>query len=247
MKRHALLVGSTRGNNPLPMVTRDLNVMMDHLKSIKGGAWEISEISMLCDTDVSTVNKKLIEISIQKNDFLFFYWSGHGGHNKDMNQLALEVSPKSDMYEADFEKLAPRQLMIFDTCRTFFSENVASMESLRESKLFSTVDTNLRMIARQIYEVAVMSSPEGVQSFYSSELGKPSNATSRHSKFTKCILDVAEQWYVATKSNIMAHASMLFVVDAATPCCQTRGGGGSQTPDYAVPKSSNLFPFIVKP
>lgn len=245
MKRQAFLLGSTRGKEALPEVGMDLDAIETHLLSIKGGAWNGSEITNCLDISLSMAREILESIHSDNPDFFFFYWSGHGGFSRIHNQLVMDVAPKEDMFEEEVYKIGQKNLLVFDSCRSYFPEKTPLLEGMQVTAGLEELESE-REVARGLYENAIQFAHPGYEAYYSSRKGQYSHSEDfLGSKFTICLLEAAEACYYSMES--MTDISMHTVVLKAAPCCKRDDRGGSQTPGYAIPKSNWLYPFVVKP
>lgn len=138
MKRFALLFGNTDG---LEGVKKDIIHVDDYLRSDVGGAWETGEICCRNNLSLSQVRTIIRRIKEMVCDFVFIYFSGHGGMTRSTN-LCLNKEGDS-ISEDEFSGVAKRQLMVFDCCRVtpqvvtnskkfVFDESIVSFERRRK-------------------------------------------------------------------------------------------------------------------
>ncbi|MDO8990099.1 MAG: caspase family protein [Sideroxyarcus sp.] len=137
MKRKALLIGNTGGLNGVAL---DVERMAEFLKSRTGGAWLDHEIEPLMNPKKAALQSSIQRIKAQAPDYLVLLFSGHGAHD---GQTILELNGNGEtIEESALQKLALRQLSIFDCCRVG-SEQVKkamlAMDSLAFRESFDPV------------------------------------------------------------------------------------------------------------
>ena len=118
-KRHALLIGYSGPDihRTLQGVPKDLERYKKYLMSTKGGSWYDKEITILYNTDINSINKTIEKIKNQKNDFVFFVYSGHGYYNDDEDCRYIGINRTEKLSEKRFSRLGESyQISIFDSC-----------------------------------------------------------------------------------------------------------------------------------
>lgn len=181
MKKKVLLIGN---NDGLPGVKKDLINFKNFFKSSKGGEWYDKEIIELLNPTKSALEFQLLLLKIEKLDYFFVVFSGHGGLKRE---TFLELNPKGELIsENAFDNIATRQVTFLDCCR-------ASMESVNESinavKLFRD-GGNLKS-TRVKFENRILNALPQHLRLYSCEKEEYSHDTPKGGAFTKNFLEVA--------------------------------------------------------
>lgn len=131
MNKIALLIGNSNG---LKGVKTDLFEWKKFLISSKGGAWKHDEIEMIMNPQRSELLSHINVLRKTKAyDFAIVVYSGHGGYDR---QTILEINKHEEtINETDLYSIAPRQISVFDCCRSL----VDGYEPIYESqRTFST-------------------------------------------------------------------------------------------------------------
>ena len=141
MRRIALLIGNSDG---LEGVKTDLFEWKKFLISPVGGAWEHHEINMIMNPQKCELLSYINELRKTKAyDFAIVVYSGHGGYDR---QTILEINKHEEtINETDLFSIAPKQISVFDCCRSL----VDGYEPIYESqRTFSTggILSNLQKI-----------------------------------------------------------------------------------------------------
>lgn len=148
------------------------------------GAWNEEEIIICLDAPFNDIQKITTQIKLENNDFVFFYWSGHAGFDTEKDELLLEITSKDELYEENFNKLAPKQLSIFDTCSTYLKNELRfSMQASTRTYAVCESYDDKRFLARKVYTDAVLNADASFEKYYSSQKGKPSIAETRWKYF----------------------------------------------------------------
>lgn len=244
MKRLALLVGSTKGGEYLSCINNDLDAFENHLKSNYGGAYEHHEIKRIYNPSYPEFNEIINYTKHNGYNFLFFYWTGHGGTNSN-GDLEIQIDDENSVNEINLLNIASKQVLIFDTCRKQEDEVLltptigAILESATEA---FTAD---REVYRNVYNGIIGGLSHELEVYYSCSRDEISYAGRNLSKFTNCLFRAYDNWNASAPNS--SQTSIHNIVDTCTPCCQrpTRKMG-SQTPDMFVPKVKKFFPFAIK-
>lgn len=151
MKRIALLIGNSNG---LEGVKIDLFKWKRFLKSAKGGAWMSDEIHTIMNPRKNELLRYINGLRrTHEYDFAIVVYSGHGGYHKG---TILEINEREEtIKEDDLLFIAPRQISVFDCCRSLVDGN----ESINESQIrgFSNNGINAKIQAiRNAYNQRIM-------------------------------------------------------------------------------------------
>lgn len=125
MKKLLLIISN---NDGLPGVKKDVASIIKYFTSPIGGMWQNSEINCISDESRKTILTILNIIRIKKYDYLVIYFSGHGYYKRGTNVIIN--NNKEEIAEEEFDKLANRQLTIFDCCRGFEEEESVGLSDL---------------------------------------------------------------------------------------------------------------------
>ena len=164
MKRRALLIGNSKG---LGGVKKDIVNFKAFLMGIHGGAWNFGEIEMLMNPSKSLLLDRINRIKAEENDFVITMFSGHGGYQRT---TILEINGDGEVIEeSKLWSLAPKQISIFDCCRTV-CDYTEEREILNEVKTFSRDDE--KTFARHIYENRIGSAAIQQNKLYACSIGQ---------------------------------------------------------------------------
>ncbi|WP_157375472.1 caspase family protein [Burkholderia ubonensis] len=183
MKRKALLIGNT---GDLPGVALDLKRMDAFLKSTNGGSWYTNEIVALQNPTRRALDEQITKLRLEGLDYCIVLYSGHGGHCRE---TLLEINPQGEkITESLLDRLASRQLSIFDCCRVELERvfKASAMDSALESYQF-----NLGA-ARRLYEERIMQAiPQHVR-LYACAVGECSYDTPNGARYLSALLRAAK-------------------------------------------------------
>ncbi len=186
MKRHALIIGSAGPPDEyLPGVEVDVKEYNKFLLSPYGGLWYEKEIITLLDKSISTVRRYIKSIKDFSPDFAFVVFTGHGYFDPERKERVLMIHD-DELYERELRKLAPRELLIIDTCAGM-EEEIYSEEALVEG----LIKTSEIIDYRKLYEDAIKKCLPQEIILYASRLGEYSADTPRGGLFSKTLLEVA--------------------------------------------------------
>ncbi len=186
MKKIALLIGNSDG---LEGVKTDLFEWKKFLTSPKGGAWERHEIKMIMNPKRSELLSDINELRKKKAyDFAIVVYSGHGGYDR---QTILEINKHEEtINEADLYFIAPRQISVFDCCRSL----VDGYEPIYESqRTFSTggILSNLQKIRNAYNQRIRLAIPQQV-CLYACRIGETALDTESGALYIQTLLRQAK-------------------------------------------------------
>lgn len=224
MKRLALLIGNT---NNLPGIHKDLEDFESFLLSNIGGAWDAnSEICKAYNVSYSNLKKNLERIKCAKMDYFIFYYSGHGSLDRSFASTVLELNGDEDSIdEFELAALAPRQLNIYDCCRSV--PQTAQKSILMNRVQFSMESCRTRI--RDLYNTRIMESYEQQINLYACAQGECANATGEGSIYTQNLIKGA-------KNNSNSNVLVLDAHEAAVRPTAEKASllGEEQHPDCTV-------------
>lgn len=183
--RKAILIGSpSKGKRFLPGVKQDLANVRFFLESDNAGRWFPREIITLNNPSFEKVIQEIHSTSV---DYLFVYFSGHGGTlNGDGRVLELNNALISDL---DLLNTCPRQLIICDACSNHIKASIGRIPEYSDENF--NFDGTYE--ARELFNQYIMNSPHGKVIVHSSQIGEYSYDSSDGGVFTQALLTVSTQ------------------------------------------------------
>lgn len=190
MRRKALLIGDFGSKDGyLSGVEYDLNNYANFLKSLRGGAWCDSEISIYCNASRDTILKEIMEIKQGVYDIVFAVFTGHGRYDNGEKCRMLSINDE-EISEKKLWDLAPKQILILDSCS--FLPNIAQ-ESTKLNSLLLESRNSLARLARQKYENFCSQCPPQQIYLYASEIGTFANDTENGGLYSINLLEALEK------------------------------------------------------
>lgn len=163
MRRKAILLSH---EDEILASNKDVSDVERFLLSYTGGAWKSSEIIAKPNISLQALRMLIKKIQDEGVDYLFFYFSGHGGYVRD---TVIELNPSGEVIsERDISKIVPRQINIFDCCRVRAEPLKIwnSMDSLSESRNL------IKEVVREKFERRVMEALPQQLSLYACQVGE---------------------------------------------------------------------------
>lgn len=233
MKRRALLLDHQDGELASD---KDVQDVAEFLRSCTGGGWLDDEIIHESNITLSRLKEHVKRVKEDGVDYLFFYFSGHGGYVRD---TVIELNPQGEtISERDVSGLAARQLNIYDCCRQH-PDQVSftdAMDSLKEAH-----NAPLEL-AREIYSKRVMEACPQQVSLYACRKGESAYDLGRGGVYTQNLLDATHSF----------NDRFLLVLRAHILACQPTTDevaerGEKQHPDYFAAKLPSRYqlPFAL--
>ena len=236
MKRLAILLSHVDGELSS---NKDADDMYKFLASLRGGAWGRNEIFHKDNIQLWELSDLIDKVRKLKLDYLFFYFSGHGGYVRDTE---LELNPDGErISERCLTGLADRQLNIFDCCRAPISMAFAedSMKMLKEAT------ESMRLGARNLFNSRVMAAAHQHMSLYACRIGQKAYDDGNGGIYTQKLLSTASAASdrILLASQVHARVSEQMVKESILQ------GGKAQAPDYFMAKlpSRLQLPFAINP
>jgi hypothetical protein len=240
MNRKAILIGSPNGPDPaLPGVDVDLKDLTTYLQSIKGGAWDSSEISLLRNPSKKEVRSMLDTAS--HFDYVLITCSGHGDHHvrNDFDDTSFCINKAEEIYISEINPRNKRQLIVVDVCR-----KVVLLKA-EESRMFAAHEAAIykfdedRKNARKMFDQAVLSCAEGRIVVYSCDKNQTAGDPGSGGIFTQSLIKIGES-YVKKPSGVMDINDAFQLAKA-----RTYQLNAPQTPTINAGRRRDYYPFAV--
>ena len=235
MRRKAILLGHVDGQLSTNL---DLDKVYGYLTSLHGGAWRPGEIVRRVNISRIQLDELLEDTREQKFDYVFIYFSGHGGYKRG---TVFELNPQEEtISERRLSNLAPRQLNIYDCCRTLPQiqsikvANSCSMDGLSESY------NKAREYFRMIFDDRILQAYEQQMSLYSCSIGECSYDFGKGGVYTNHFIEsakISDEVYVLA-SAVHSNACSLTINEVLQH-------GRSQHPDYFMAKLPSRYQLIL--
>ena len=240
MKRVALIIGSAGPPDEyLPGVKVDVKEYKKFLLSPWGGNWYKEEIITSLDENIYTVYKHIQLVRMTHPDFAFVVFTGHGYYDSEREERVLMIG-NDELYESELRGLAPRELLIIDSCAGI-EEEIYKGEVLVEGleKIGELIDY------RKLYENAIEKCPPQEIILYASSPGEYSEDTSKGGLFSRSLLEIAynEKIYEILRVDTL---NALKAWELASEVVR-KLSDGKQNPDYlATVRSGKKLPFSIR-
>lgn len=239
MKRKALIIGcDDTASGPLSGPSKDISNICEYLKDYAGGCWTDSEIDYLLNP-----TKYQVEISIQNMsgaDYTFVAFSGHGCVSTEDLLQYFELKD-GDISINNLVTDAPRQLIISDACRGFFSF-VKAREAVTEMFSIGGVLPSVER-TRATFDAAVMAAERGISVCYSSSPDESSADSEDGGAYISSLLTVAKNWF----KRCLSPGSVLTIEHAhQLACVEIKRYLTIQKPCMQPEKRRTYFPFAVR-
>lgn len=245
MKRRALLIGYTAEDSEeatLGGVRIDLNKYKNYLMSIRGGAWNSSEIITLEGPTKAELNRHIRNLIADEVDLAFTVFSGHGDFDDVEHQCRSFLLNKNEMFlEKDIAGIAKQQILICDSCANRRGESaLESLQKVRNSLQSLIEEKNEeKIIARKKYEDwCRLSSPQIIR-LYAAKVG--TSADDRNGGvYTSSLIETLE--------NAQHSIDIVEGHDNASRLVRMRTAtrdGSSQVPERQVSRVSKFLPGAI--
>ncbi len=233
MKRRAIILGDVDGQLSTNL---DMEKVCNYLLSLNGGAWRPSEITKKANISRTELDQLLLDTRKRNYDYVFFYFSGHGGYNRG---TVIELNPQEEtISEQSLSNLSSRQLCIYDCCRTSLKSQVDKVASAMNN--FSESASLVGEYARLLFDERIMNAYEQQVSLYSCGINECSYDFGEGGIYTKHLIDAAktcEDEYILVAT---AHSTALIptVVEA-------KRHNEEQNPDLFMAKLPSRYQLII--
>lgn len=228
MRKIALLIGNSDG---LEGVKIDLVEWKKFLISPIGGAWERNEIKMIMNPQKCELLSYINELRKTKAyDFAIVVYSGHGGYSKG---TILEINERGEtIMENDLLSIAPRQISVFDCCRSLVDGN----QSINESQIrgFSNDGINAKIQAiRNAYNQRIMQAIPQQICLYACRIGETALDTENGALYIQTLLQQARQ---LSKEEVFRTAEKIHQYASELTLIKGLAKGHTQHPTANLPK-----------
>lgn len=233
MKRKALLIGYSGWDTKEEMlngVSKDLNNYKNFLLSLEGGAWFEDEIITLEDTNIKTLKSVILNLKMEQCDIVFTVYSGHGEYDSANRCRNVWIDSKTKCSERELYNLAPKQIIILDSCSGEKEDKYSASEN-RAQMLLENKYINKRTLARKKYEQKCNECINQTLKFYAAERGTYANDTSEGGVYSSELLKVLHN----SNDDISIYKAHI----VADRLIRTYT---NQKPDYDVPRLTNYLP-----
>jgi hypothetical protein len=236
MKRFSIIIGCAGlGDDHRPGIEKDVDNFIDYLKSNKGGAWYDDEILPLKNKNKDTILSAINEAR-NKYDYMFVVFSGHGNYFEPLSARRLYTNENKYFFETELQGLAPKQLVIIDSCagitqRLFESDTTKSFaaESIEDKSLY-----------RYVYENLISNCPAQSIVLYSCENGEESQDSGNGGLYAYNLIKAAKN-SVNRLNCLDAHTISKPIVTQMAKSLFKR-----QNPTYISScKHGNVLPFSI--
>ena len=239
MKRKALIIycndtpsGELRGPY------QDAVNLRTFLMSMLGGEWYESEIGFL-KNPTSALVRQAVRTYLSGADYTFVVFSGHGFINTDENNRQyIELADDSIPIGSLISK-APRQTMIIDACRGYYSPTRASLsvfEGIGDIHHFEEAST------RQIFDNAVLKAEKGLTIMYAASRNESALDTNKGGAYLFSLIAYANRW---EKTNRKFRVLPLNTANTRATELMHQTFETIQNPVINAEKRINHFPFAV--
>ena len=246
LQRYALLVESWNGvpTAPIHSAKKDLEDWNDFLRSCLGGAWSECEILPLHSPSSEEFLANVMS-AVQKNDFLFIAYSGHGG--RDAKGDYINITPNQVVYVNEIIERIPDEMpvtIILDACRS-----LRSLHEQTRSVYDDEDDIDYNQASSLIYWNKAFANINAgrvlIQSCAAGQMAASGPLASDNGFFTESMIAVAKAWACSASYGKILNTYEAY--GCAVSYMQKKYGAlvNSQHPQYTP--SQNVFnPFAVR-
>lgn len=236
MEKMAIIFGNKNG---LPSVEKDCNRIEDFLRSPLGGCWIDDEILYLpFEITADELNEIIVSIKQLNLDYVFVYFSGHGG-SRDKHTV-LEINSKEEQIELrELLHLSKRQLTIVDCCR--YPCDMPSEEDFSFTKSIKEESSSITPFIRKAFDNRLLQAfPQSVV-VYSCSDGEYSDDLGNGSRFTNALL----KSLYATNDKFKVVSDVYIESSKLT----SESSNYTQNPRLCMPKISTQYqiPLTINP
>ncbi len=236
MEKMAIIFGNKNG---LPSVEKDCNRIEEFLRSPLGGCWIDDEILYLpFEITADELNEIIVSIKQLNLDYVFVYFSGHGGSRSQ--QTILEINSNEEkIYLRELLHLSQRQLTIVDCCR--YPCDMLNEEEFSLKKSIKQESSRMIPFIRESFDKRLSQAlPQNVI-VYSCSYGEYSDDLGNGSRFTNALLD---SLYSVDKQYKLVSEVFIEAADVTSESSEY-----SQNPKLSMPKISPQYqiPLSINP
>jgi len=238
MIRRALIIYcDDTGKKVLPGPPHDNSNYRKFLESNTGGYWYGTEIHSLHSPTIAEVKKKVADF-LSGAEYTFIIFSGHGYIESSTMMQHMDVAD-GDISVLDLNTNAPRQTLIVDACRGFYTTVVEETKIFTKAFEHAIGNTG---ITRAIFTNAVLQAEEGWSILFSASKNQSSLDTENGGAYLLSLLKSAESWAEGNKRDIALRLDE--VHDLAVE--YIKRFETNQVPVTNSEKRRVYFPFAVK-
>jgi hypothetical protein len=223
----------------------DVGKFSRFLTSLKGGAWEDSEIILCSDPSKKNMLNSLKMLREAAADYAIVMFSGHGGYR---DETILEInSDEETVTVSDLLCLAPRQLSIFDCCRVMEESRLQkSMLSEEGLAMFSSGGISIRQMIRKKYNTRILQSIPQQAVLYACSIGQCSYDSEDGAIYIDKLISVAKALSDAEFMTVgQAHQKAARLTADKTASDPVKYDEGSQVPHASLPKCLSSQQLVI--
>jgi hypothetical protein len=238
MKRKAIIIYcSNTKSGKLNGPVKDNENFREHLTGNIGGNWYDHEVISMPNP---TRQEVLDEIKRSQGcDYTFIVFTGHGAFEENARRQHMEVAD-GDITISDIKTTAPRQTIIIDACRGFFTE---FKKSLQENKMFSMDSLLISRSTRKIFEDVIEAAPEGLTVLYAASENQTAMDTNNGAAYLISLIESATDWEKQRGSSVL---DLKRAHEKAIEYLKENFEDTIQVPALNQEKRTVYFPFAVK-
>lgn len=242
MKRRALIIYcDNTESGKLHGPIKDEENYRNFLTSSLGGDWYDQEIlSLRNPSSVKVVNA--IKTFLSDADYTFIIFSGHGFINLDHNKLQYVELLNKSISIKNLTTNAPRQTMIIDACRGYYSPSREILKIIGEKYEHFIGDIE-SYSTRKLFEKAVLKAEKGLTILFAASEDESALDTDKGGSYLLSLLRIAEIWAKKYPKNSIL--TLKPTHEAAKRYLKTYFLT-IQNPTMNLEKRLNYFPFAVK-
>lgn len=206
MKKKALILGNM---DPILGVKNDIENFKAFLKSLRGGAWHETEIDIIQNPSQAYLLKQIESYRKSNYDYFLFLFGGHGDTHQNTTHIFPSHIHDYDISEDVFERIATKQLSIFDCCRVTrktLSESSTKL-SMEHAKFDSAESYLTESEIRKIYHDSLASTVKQSLKLYAcsvNEYAQDDNGGLYTQNLIKSAIEASDE-NVRTASAIYVH------------------------------------------
>jgi hypothetical protein len=182
--RKAVLIASTASGDRFLQSEYDVENVIQHLKSNRGGAWLNDEIKEF----VNCSKREILDFIYSLNcDYVFVYFSGHGGTTLS-NQRILELKGGELIYDTDLISNSLRQLIAIDACGDRIERHgIGNIPGVGDG----FINFDGRNEARELFKHFIEISPAGIIIIHGTQMGSSASDSPKGGMFTQALLEIS--------------------------------------------------------
>lgn len=184
----------------LPGVKKDILNYRKFFQSPFGGSWLDDEIDINLNSSRVDLLLKISHFKSLKLDYIIVVYSGHGGQTRE---TVLEINPKGEIIsESELKYIAPRQLNIFDCCRSYPQITTEGIKARTVSEMITD------LLVRPKYDKRILEAVPQQVSLYACAIGEIANDTVDGGAYSKnlipCSIEKVNEYKLIGNAHIEA-------------------------------------------